>query len=383
MHIDMDAFFASIEQVINPKLKGRPLIVGSRENKFHTVVCSASYEAKAFGIESGMPTSEAFKLCPNLEFVAADQAKYIWTSEQILEILKTYGFEVIQTSIDEFEMDISNQDPQNLAKDIQKRIEEAFNITASIGIAKNSTLAKLASKINKPNGIFILTQENLEVTLAGTPIEKLSGIGQKSKILFESLGVETCLDLYKKSEKFLKENLGKNGLNLYVSLHTTDYFESNQREEIKSIGHSYTLSKASENPEFIKAWIRLLSEMIARRLRGKRLASKTVLLWLSGPEMPLISAQKTYREPTNDGLEIYSRSLKIMAKIGIKSPKIRALGVSCRNLSLDNYIFFLKEEKRKEGLLKTIDTINNRYGEWSIYPAIISLTRNCLFHRKL
>ncbi len=180
LHIDMDAFFASIEQAINPNLKGKPLIVGSRNNKLHTVVCAASYEAKAYGIDSGMSSAEAFKLCPNLQFVPAEQSKYIWTSEQIFELLKGYGFEVVYASIDEFQMDILDKNhPEELAKNIQDKIYETFHITASIGVAKNWLLAKLASKINKPKGIAIITEANLSETLKKTAVEKLCGVGQK------------------------------------------------------------------------------------------------------------------------------------------------------------------------------------------------------------
>lgn len=373
----MDAFFASIEQAINPKLKGKPLIVGSRGNRLHTVVCAASYEAKAFGIDSGTPSDEAFKLCPNLSFVVADQSKYIWTSEQIFQMLQGYGFKVLYASIDEFQMDIANtQNSQLLAQTIQRQIWHTLNITASIGIAKNCLLAKLASKINKPNGITTLTQDNLEETLTQVPLKKLCGVGEKTKVLFESLGIKTCLDLYQVSAQFLGQRLGQNGLNLYVSLHSTDHFDTDQKEqEIKSIGHSYTLPRASENTGFINAWIRLLSEMVGRRLRQRNMVAKTVHLWLSGPEMANFGAQKTYKEPTDEGYIIYLRALKIMVRIGQKSPKIRALGVTCSNLICANYPVLLKEEKRREALVKAVDTINTRLGDWSIYPAVINLTK--------
>ena len=377
LHIDMDAFFASIEQVVNPRLKGRPLIIGSRGNRLHTVVCAASYEAKSLGIDSGMPSNEAFKLCPNANFVVADQGKYIWTSEQIFELLKGYGFEVTYTSIDEFQMDILDaQNSLDLAQNIQKQIYANFNITASIGVAKNWMLAKLASKLNKPNGIAILTEDNLKETLAKVPVAKLCGVGVKTEALFAALGIKTCLDLYQKSAQFLEKNLGQNGINLYLALHSNERFKTNpEQEKIKSIGHSYTLPRACENTGFIQAWIRLLSEMIARRLRQQNMTARTIHLWLSGPEMANFSGQKTFQDPIDDGYEIYSRTLKIMAKLGAKTPKIRALGVTCSSLSDNNYPPLFNEQKRREGLIKAADAINSRYGEWSIFPASVILTK--------
>ena len=373
----MDAFFASIEQAVNPRLKGRPLIVGSRANRLHTVVCAASYEAKAYGIDSGMPTKEAFRLCPNAEFVPAEQGKYIWTSEQIFQLLKSYGFEAAYASIDEFQMGIGEHpDPESLARNIRKRIQEDFKVTASIGIAKNCLLAKLASKINKPNGMAIITEENLTQILAKIPVQKLCGIGKKSGQVFDLLGVKTCLDLYRKTPGFLEQIFGKNGLNLYQSLHSTDHFDTwEEDKKTRSIGHSYTLPRASENTEFIRAWIRLLSEMVARRLREQNLVSKTVYLWLNGPEIGNFGAQKTYREAINDGYEFYLRCLKILAKTAKKTPKIRALGVSCSSLSKKSYPPLFKEQKRREELNKAIDKINSRLGDDTIYPAIITLAR--------
>jgi len=376
LHIDMDAFFASIEQAINPKFKGKPLIVGSRDSKMHTVVCAASYEAKACGIHSGMSSADAFRLCRNLEFVAADQSKYIWTSEQIFAMLKGFGFEVVYASIDEFQMDIGKTNPQELTKSIQKRIFETFNITASIGVAKNWLLAKLASKLNKPNGVAIITEANITEVLSKTPAEKLCGVGEKSSLVLQGLGVKTCLDFYEKSPNFLEKHLGKFGLNLYISLHSIDSFNQPESESgPKSVGHSYTLPRASKNPVFIKAWIRLLSEMVAERLRLKKLVSNTVHLWLNGPEIGNFTAQRTFQQTTSDGHEIYLRSLKIMSKIGQKTPQIRAMGVSCSGLKSADYLPLFKEQKRREDLIKTMDKINSRYGDGSIYPAVIELTK--------
>ncbi len=377
LHIDMDAFFASIEQAINPRLKGKPLIVGSRGSKMHTVVCASSYEAKAYGIKAGTPSAEAFRICPELQFVSADQSKYIWTSEQILDMLKGYDFVVNYASIDEFQMDVNDHpDPQNLAKTIQKQITEQFNITASIGIAKNWILAKLGSKLKKPCGICMITEENLTEILKKTPAAKLCGIGEKSNEILCGLGIQTCFDLYEKSPSFLERIFGKTGLNLYTSLHATEHLESESEDsKPKSVGHSYTLPGVSQNPRFIKAWIRLLSDMVAHRLRRKNLVAHSVHVWLSGPVLGNFSAQKSFTQATNDGHEIYLKSLKIAAKTGPRMPEIRAIGVTCSGLEERLYEPLFAEIKRREDLLKTVDTINGRYGDDTIYPAVITLTK--------
>ena len=363
LHIDMDAFCASIEQAVNPRLKGKPLIVGSRNNRMHTVVCAASYEAKALGIDSGMPSAEAFKICPNLEFVPAEQSKYIWTSEQVFEMIQGYGFQTAYISIDEFQMDITGySEPRVISQDIQKQIYANFNITASIGIAKNYILAKLASKLNKPNGVVVLTEENLEEVLARTPVRKLCGVGPVTEANLVRTGIETCLDLYRS--------------NLWPQLLSEESFKTQETaEKPKSIGHSYTFPRASENTGFIKAWIRLLSEMVGERLRRQNLLGNTVHLWLNGPQIGNFGAQKTFQQATNDSFEVYQRTLKILAKTGQKMPKIRALGVTCSSLKELDYPLLFKEQKKREDLIKALDKINSRHGEGSIYPAITALTR--------
>jgi DNA polymerase-4 len=361
LHIDMDAFFASIEQAINPRLKDKPLIIGSRGNKMHTVVCAASYAAKALGIHSGMPSREAFSICPKLEFVAADQSKYIWTSEQIYQLLKGYDLPLNYTSIDEFQLEFARHpDPINLAKKIKEQIYANFNITASVGIAKNWLLAKLASKLNKPDGITLIDDSNFEQVLRQTSLDKLSGMGGKIGVNFMASGLKTCWDLYLNLPGFFSEHGNNSG---------------KSSELPKSISHSYTLPTSQINPQVIQAWIRVLSEMVATRLRQQNLVSATVHLWLNVPQIGNFGAQKTHQLATNDGYEIYQRTLKIMAKSALKNPRIRAIGVTCSSLSRGIYKPLLSEDIRREGLLKALDRINNRFGEGSIHPAITVLTR--------
>ncbi len=360
LHIDMDAFFAAIEQAINPRLKEKPLIIGSRGNKMHTVVCAASYQAKALGIHSGMPSKDAFIICPSLEFVTADQAKYIWTSEQIFELLKSFRLPLSYASIDEFQLELLGvKDPVSLGKEIKAQIYANFNITASVGIGKNWILAKLASKLNKPDGLTLINDSNFEQILRKASLTKACGMGGKTGEILIEQGLRTCWDLYLKMPGFFEQNPGK--------------FEENDRKP-KSISNSYTLPRTEINPQVIKAWIRLLSEMVGVRLREQNLVSRTVNLWLSGPEIGSFKAEKTAQIATNDSYEIYLRSLKIMARIPLKRPRIRAIGVSVSQLSFEDTPFLLLEEKRREALVKAFDRINSRFGEGSIYPAQIAFT---------
>ncbi len=363
LHIDMDAFFASIEQAINPRLKGKPLIVGSRGNKMRTVVCAASYEAKRLGIHSGMPSKDAFSICPTLEFVAADQAKYIWTSEQVFELLKGYGFILNYASVDEFQMDIlEHPEPFKLAVRIREQIYANFNITASVGIAKNWLLAKLASKINKPNGVTLINDSNFKEILSLTPLTKVCGMNGKTGQIFMNQGLKTCWDLYLNLPGFFDTNPGK-------------FKETDEPQKPKSISHSYTLPQATQNPRFITAWIRLLSEMVGERLRQQNLIARTVHLWLNNPQTGDFLGQRTFSIATNDSYEIYLRTLKIMARLPQKCHKIRALGVTASGLSQPDYLPLLLEEKRREALIKAIDRINSRFGDSSIIPAQVILTR--------
>jgi DNA polymerase-4 len=361
LHIDMDAFFASIEQAINPRLAGKPLIVGSRGDKMRTVVCAASYPAKRLGIHSGMPSREAFSICPKLEFVVADQPKYIWTSEQVFGLLKGFGFALNYASVDEFQMDIrEHPEPLKLAAQIREQIYANFNITASVGIAKNWLLAKLASKLNKPDGVTLINEANFKEILGSAPLTKACGMNGKTGQLLLAQGLRTCWDLYLNLPGFFDENPGK--------------FEE-MPEKPKSIGHSYTLPRALENSRFISAWIRVLSEMVGVRLRQKNLTAKTVQVWLNIPGKGDFLAQKTLVIATNDSYEIYLRALKIMAGMPQKRLKIRALGVTASHLSLQEYLPLLIEEKQREALIKAIDKINSRFGDNSIFPAQVILTR--------
>ncbi|MEK7849655.1 MAG: DNA polymerase IV [Candidatus Omnitrophota bacterium] len=391
LHIDMDAFFASVEQQTNPRLRGKPVIVGSRDKKYHTVVAAASYEAKAYGIHSGMSSYEALKVCPHAEFVACDTAKYTYVSAEIFGILHDYSPYVEHATIDEFDLKIDGLEPifgpfLDLGKSIKKRIREAFGLNCSVGIAPTWILAKLGTKIRKPDGLILINDANLDTVIKGLPIEKICGIGPALTAHLQALGIFTCDQLKAAPENILTDNFGRTtGHWLYHILRTEENlsYDHSVNQTLnpepctlnpvpKSIGHSYTLPRETCDKNVIYAWLRMLSEMVAERARKGHFTGQTVSLWTSSRNESSIR-QKTYSIPTNDGWEIFVRSRAILnQKKGIISG-VRALGVSLSGLISDCALPLLTEQKKREALLSAMDRVNARYGDWTLSPAVLNL----------
>jgi DNA polymerase-4 len=383
MHIDMDAFFASVEQQINPALKGKPVIVGARDNKYYTVVTAASYEAKAYGIDSGMPSREAFKICPHAEFVACDSAKYTYVSREILGLLGAFSPQVEHTTIDEFDIILDGLEPLfgpflDIGRRVKNRIQEAFGLACSIGIAPTWLLAKLGSKLSKPDGLVLVNETNLDAFIRGVPVEKICGIGPALTGHLHGLGILSCDQLKKIPQEILVDNFGRaTGHWLWAALRTDENLtwqkgEIEARETPKSVGHSYTLPREISDREIIFSWLRMLSEMVAERMRKYGLTGHTVSLWLSSKNESFLR-QKTFQIPTNDGWEIFMRSRAILNQKKAYFRTIRALGVSLSGLISDAAPPLLIEQKRRGDLIAAMDQINARYGDWTLSPAILGL----------
>jgi DNA polymerase-4 len=382
LHIDMDAFFASVEQQINPGLRGKPVIVGSRDKKYNTVVAAASYEAKAYGIKSGMSSYEAFKICPHAEFVACDSAKYTYVSHGILNLLQEFSPYVEHATIDEFDLSVCGLEPLfgshiEIGKLVKKRIREAFGLTCSVGIAPTWILAKLGTKIRKPDGLILIDDAHLDAIIQGLAVDKICGIGPALTAHLADLGIATCDQLKAIPEKILIDHFGRTtGLWLYAVLRTDKNLtwqkgEMDAGETPKSIGHSYTLPRETWDKNVIYAWLRMLSEMVAERARKGRFVGRTINLWTSSRN-DSSNRQKTYSIPTNDGWEIFSRARAILDQKNGTISRVRALGVSLSGLISDEAPPLLNEQKKREALLSAIDRINARYGDWTLSPAAIN-----------
>ncbi len=374
----MDAFFASVEQAANPIYRGKPLLVGSRGRKLNTVVAACSYEAKAFGIHSGMPTKAAFRLCPWADFVPADSAKYIYTSDRIEEILKEYSGQMERASIDEFYLDLSQlgiSGAVKAAEEIKSRIKTDFSITASVGIAPVKIIAKIAAKAKKPDGLLVLEGKNVLNFLDGLAVEKVPGIGPRLTEHLNNMSIFTCGQLRAAGPEILLRRFGKVGLWMFqVSLgqdnEEVGYWQDKELPP-KSISHSYTLEQEIFRGEELESWIRMLSEMVAFRLRGEKLESRVSGLFLKGKEA-ILSREKNFQSLTADPQRIYERNILILKSFRLNNFSVRALGVSASGLVPAQELYLFESERKRNSLLAAVDKINERLGDWSIYPAAVS-----------
>ena len=260
-----------------------------------------------------------------------------------------------------------------MARLIKERIKEEFGLTCSVGVAPTKMSAKLAAKKNKPDGICILQAQDALAALEYLPVEKICGIGERLKRRLNLLGVRTCGELAGYPPEILKEHFGVMGLWLRAACRLEELGEIkcfvDKDEPPKSVGHSQTLRDTSDDASFIRDWIYLLSEMVAMRLRRQNLMGRTVHFYVSDAIGGGFGKQCTFIEPTYDGQEIYRRCLHIIGLLKFTSLCARVLGVSVSSLSVAGYGSLFDQDNRRERLMRHIDKVNDKFGEWTVYPA--------------
>jgi len=377
MHLDMNAFFASVEQRCDPGLRGKPIaVIGSAHR---TVVTTASYEARKFGVKTGMNKYEAKRACPGLIFVVGDNRKYIDTSIRILNILKDFSPKVEAYSIDEAFVEITGMsslfgEPATLASLVKERIRGELGLTCSIGIAPNKLLAKLASDMQKPDGLVEIREGDVATLLEPLPVGELFGIGPKLTAHLASLGVATCGELARFPVSILRERFGIIGERLALmgqGIDTSPVIPAGEEGEAKSVGHSTTLKRDISERGVIKRHILKLSEMVGARARRYGLKGRKVTLTLRHHDFFTFSRQKTLAIPTNDTRAIYSAASSIIDSLRLKSA-IRLVGVAISDISKETGQLDLFEDGiKRERLLKAIDEINKDIGAFTITWASI------------
>ena len=373
--IDMDAFFASVEQRTNPRLRGRPIaVIGSGAR---TVITTASYEARTFGVKTGMNVYEARKACPHLTFVIGDNEKYIHTCKELEMIYRQFTPDVEIYSIDEAFLDVTTTHhlfggPGEIGQSIKKAIREKFGIACTVGIGPNILMAKLASDIGKPDGLLWIRPEDVEKVLEALPVKELWGIGSKTAGKLDLLGIKTCGELGKAPASLLRTKFGIYGEILkQMGMGVCTRPVTAEEDEPKSIGHSMTLSRDIGDREAIGAYLLKLSEMVGRRARRYGYLGKTVSLTIRYADFETFSRQTRLHHFTNDTHVIYGSASKIIDSIRLRD-RIRLLGVCLSDLMRDApQIPLIEEERKRKSIVLAMDQVNNKYGDskltWASY----------------
>ena len=335
----MDAFFASVEQLDNPELKGKPVAVGGSGERH--VVAAASYEARKFGVRSAMPSVKAKKLCPGLIFVKHRFERYNEISEKVFEIFKEFTDVVEPLSIDEAFLDVSTNKKNILsatiiAKEIKKEIKKRTGLTASAGISVNKFLAKIASDIKKPDGLFLIPPEDAEKFIEELPIEKFYGIGRVTAEKMHKLGIRNGSDLKKLELPALIRNFGKVGKFYYDIVRGIDDRPVETESERKSIGTELTFEKDLTTSFEIVAELYKIEKELMERVSHAGTAGRTITLKIKFSDFRQITRSKTLQNYIRDFDTLHRELSEIRKSLNLEGTRVRLLGVSISNLEAED-----------------------------------------------
>lgn len=377
----MDAFFASIEQRDNPKLRGKPIAVtGSGER---TVLATCSYEARQFGVKTAMTPNEAKRICPDIIFVTGNHEKYRNACKQMEQICLQFTPDIEVYSIDEVFLDVTRshhifEGPINMARTLKNKVKADLGVTCTIGIGPNILIAKLASDLAKPDGLRFIDTSEVAAVLENLPIKKLWGVGAKTEKKLKLMGINTAGQLGRASLALLTKRFGVLGHQLSAAGKgilnrplETDHGKP------KSIGHSITLSHDIWERDEINACLLRLSEMVGQRARRHGHTGNKIALTIRYGDFTTFSRQTTLPLPTNDTGDIYKTSIAILSKIRLQK-SIRLLGVTLAGIDQDNHQMTLFDEdtrQKKKALFQAVDKLNERFGQETVTLATTLATR--------
>lgn len=366
MHVDMDAFFASVEQRDDPALQGKPVIVCGKSRR--SVVATASYEARAFGVHSAMPLSQAKRLCPHGCFVAPRFEAYREASDAIHQVMLHYADAYEPISLDEAFLDISGMGSQyptlgSIGRAIKEEIRSAVHLTASVGIAPNKFLAKMASDMNKPDGLCIIPYGREREVLAPLPVRRLWGVGSVTEKKLLAAGFRTIADIQEAAQEKLSALLGNQGPLLKALSLGIDERPIISSRQVKSIGDESTYEYDLTDRRAIDREIAIHSDIVAQRLRRHDLAARTISLKIRFASFKTIMRSLSLEEGTNLQETIDSACQTLLSRIPL-TEGIRLIGVTASNLGAPLSIpslFSDKEEKRARAA-RAMDSIQEKYG---------------------
>lgn len=403
LHIDMNSYFASVEQQANPRLRDKPIGITGGDRPTRTVLSTASVEAKRLGVKTGMQIWEAKRVCPQIIIIPGDSDKYLSCTTKFLNILKDYSPYLEIFSIDEAFLELQEREPAAVAREIKQRLKADLGevVTCSIGISYNKLMAKLAGSLQKPDGLVVIPNQKTAIEVLDTiELDGICGIGPRIKKRLFQMGVRDFKTLRRVPREFLLSSFKSYGDILYNMARGVDYSPVKpfyERGEVKSVGHRHTIDHDTDDPEEIKQILLKMSEMVALRLRDKKLAGKTIHCWYRssfhlrgvsfnpsdhlGGVCPEAGMQKTSARFTGDGLEIFRSAWQVFQQIWHEE-KIHMIGVSISGLKpvRPANICWLPEEKRREVILTALDKVNHKFGDFTLQRGV--LLKSCPIKRK-
>jgi DNA polymerase-4 len=388
VHIDLDAFFVSVEQALAPGLRGKPVVVGGRPDR-RGVVASASYEARVFGIRAGMPLSQAYRLCPQAIFLQGSFPAYRDASKKFMAILADFSPCLEPAGLDEAYLDITGCEaygtPHQLALCIKERVKKELKLIASVGVAGCKVVAKIASDLGKPDGLVEVAAGQEKEFLAPLPVASLPGVGKKTEQSLKALGIKTIGQLTALPSETIKNRLGAAGMMIYHYANGTDNRGVEPPGEAKSISRETTFAEDTLDRAFLQAILRYLCERVGAELRQEGKHARTTTLKLRYADFETITRRFSTEEATDADEVIFAGAVKLLDQALARNRKlVRLIGVGVSNLVGYGKQLHLLDSRpqRLAHLDKAIDRIRNKYGFTSIQTGRTLLLKDIFASRE-
>jgi DNA polymerase-4 len=375
LHVDLDAFFAAVEQRDRPELRGRPVVVGGGGGEdARGVVSAASYEARVFGIHSAMSLREAYRRCPDAVFLPVDGRRYQAASRDVMSILRRFTPQVEPISIDEAFLDVTGSaalfgDGPAIARRIKDEVRAEVGLTVSVGVASTKLVAKIASDLRKPDGLVVVPVGEEAAFLEPLSIGRLWGVGEKTAVALRDYSVRTIGDLARLPPDLLVRRFGKHGASLVDRARGIDPDPVHDGDPAKSVGHEHTFDVDTSDPEVIERTLLAMADGVAGRLRSAGVRAGTVAVKIRDSGFRTITRQRTLAEPTDMTGPIYATALEL-ARPEIRGMRVRLLGVTASNLGeREQLALFETAEPRHRRAVEAADALRRRYGERAVTRA--------------
>jgi nucleotidyltransferase/DNA polymerase involved in DNA repair len=381
VHIDMDAFYAAVEQLDHPEYGGCPVIVGAdpRGGKGRGVVSTASYEARPFGVHSAMPISQAYRLCSQAIFLPVRMARYQEVSERIMAIFQRYTDVVEPLSIDEAFLDVTGStrlfgQVEDIAQRIKQDIRREESLVASVGVAPNKFLAKLASDLSKPDGFLVLREADVEAFLGPLPVSRLWGVGKQTTRQLEVLGLRTIGQVAQWPQAQLSTRFGSLGTHIWRLAHGIDDRPVTPHREPKSIGAETTFGEDTDDAEVLRRTLLELAEKVGQRLRGEGFMATKVTLKYRDADFVTLTRTQSLAEPTAVATDLYYAASKLLNQLPGTRRKVRLLGVTAAeltSLAQPQLSLFSETSSKRLQAERAKDAIKARFGPQAITRAAL------------